>query len=130
MKFSRTVAFAIASFIAISSITAPAHAGILGDIVGAPIKVLKKGTGLGAAEAGTRIGQAQRNQAGQQRQKLENAENYRGCVNLYGGTNAAVNGCQKVWANKLPNAQVNDNYRRCANMYGTQACQKIWAKDL
>jgi hypothetical protein len=65
-----------------------------------------------------------------QRKTLENAENYRSCVNLYGQTSAAVKGCQKVWANKLPNAENNDNYRRCANMYGVGPCQKIWAGKL
>lgn len=130
MKFSRTIVLAIASLVVATSVAAPAHANILGDIVSAPIKIIKKGTGLGAAEAGAKIGQQQRDQASQQKQKLQDAENYRGCVNLYGASSSAVSGCQKVWANKLPNAEVNDNYRRCANMYGTQACQKIWAKDL
>jgi hypothetical protein len=63
MKLSRLTAFAIAAVISASSVAAPAHAGILGDIIGAPIKIIKKGTGIGAAQAGSSIGALQREQA-------------------------------------------------------------------
>jgi hypothetical protein len=61
-----------------------AHAGILGDVVG---KVGGKVLGLDGVVGGS---------LKLRQQRLENADNFRRCTNLYG-----VEPCQRVWAGKL-----------------------------
>ena len=63
MKLSHITAFAIAAVISASAVSAPAHAGILDDIVGAPGKVIGKATGASAAGAAAAAGKLQREQA-------------------------------------------------------------------
>lgn len=63
MKLSYLSAIAIAVVIGAGSVAAPAHAGIFGDILGAPLKVIKKGTGVGAVEAAGAIRKQQQEQA-------------------------------------------------------------------
>lgn len=63
MKLSYLSAIAIAVVIGAGSAAAPAQAGIFGDILGAPIKVITKGTGIGAVGAAAAIRKQQQEQA-------------------------------------------------------------------
>lgn len=77
MKFASLSAIAIAVVMGASSVAAPAKAGILGDIISAPVKVVSKVTGLdkaaGAAAAAGAAGKLQREQAAR-RQRVQGSQ--------------------------------------------------------
>lgn len=63
MKLCYLSAIAIAVVIGAGSVAPPAHASIFGDILSAPVKVITKGTGVGAAGAAAAIRKQQQEQA-------------------------------------------------------------------